>query len=116
MFRHAFFAMSVAAVLFAANVQASDPLRIDASSDDAAKASFARMIEPLPAGKRQELQIAILVLNMDGVSSAYEAIQNPALRRPSIERIKDRVAGMTAEEIIALSKGVTSIEVEIHSR
>lgn len=79
--------MAAVILLFAADVRASDPLHIDASSDAAAMASFARMIETLPAGKRQELQIAILVLNMDGVSSAYEAIQDPALRRPSIERI-----------------------------
>lgn len=111
-----FFAMATAVLIFLADASASDQVRIDASSDAAAAASFARMIEPLPAGKRQELQIAILVLNMDGVSSAYEAIQDPALRRPSIERIKDRVAGMTADEIIALSKGVTSIEVELYSR
>lgn len=52
---------------------------------------------------------------MDGVSSACEAIQDPALRRPSIGRIKGRVAGMTADEIIALSEGGTSIEVRVVS-
>jgi hypothetical protein len=115
MSRHAFFAMAAAALLFVADVRANDPIRIDASSDAAAAASFARMVESLPASRRKELQIAILVLNMDGVSSAYEAIRNPALQRPSIERIKDRVAGMTADEIIELSKGVTSIRVETRS-
>lgn len=58
--RHAFFAMAVAVLLFAADVRANDPVRIDASSDAAAKASFARMIESLPKSERRELRIAIL--------------------------------------------------------
>ncbi len=116
MSRHTFFVMAATALLFAVDLRANDSIRIDASSDAAAAGSFARMVEPLPESKRKELQIAILVLNMDGVSSAYEAIRDPALQRPSIERIKDRVAGLTADEIIELSKRVTSIRVEIRSR
>ncbi len=114
MSRHSIFAAAAVALLFSADAQANDPVRIDASSG-AAAASFARMIESLPKNERQELQIAILVLNMYGVSSVYEAIKDPALRHPSIERIRDRVAGMTADEIIGSSKEVTSIEVRASS-
>lgn len=48
---------------------------------------------------------------MEGVSSAYEVVNDPELQQPSIERIREKVAGMTADEIIRLSKRVTSVRV-----
>lgn len=111
MFRTTLNALFVAALLFAGGAHAREPIRIDASTEASAKASFEAMTTSLSPRKQQALQIAVLVLNMDGVSSAYEAVNNPELQRPSIERIRDKVSGMTADEIIRLSKRVTSVRV-----
>jgi hypothetical protein len=116
MFRNALNVLIVVALLSVANVQAKEPIRIDASSDAAANVSFGQMVDSLPARKRQQLQIAVLILNMEDVSSAYEVVNNPELQHPSIERIKGRVAGMTADEVIRLSKSVKTVRAEVQER
>lgn len=113
MFRNVLNVLIAVALFSVANVQAKEPIRIDASSDAAATTSYDQMIESLPARKRQQLQIAVLILNMDGVSSAHEVVSDPELQNPSIERIKDRVSGMTADEVIRLSKGVKTVRAEV---
>ena len=111
MLRTSLHAVIVAALLFAGGAHAREPIRIDASTEASAKASFEAMTTSLSPRKQQALQIAVLVLNMDGVSSAFDVVQDPELQRPSIERIRDKVSGMTADEIIRLSKRVTSVRV-----
>lgn len=113
MFRNILNVMIVAALLFVASVQAKEPIRIDATSDTTAQASFARMTTSLSPRKQQALQVAVLILNMEGVSSAYDVVNDPELQRPSIERIRDKVSGMTADEIIRLSKRVTSVRATV---
>ena len=113
MFKNTLNILIAGALLFMESVQAKEPIRIDATSDAAADMSYARMVESLPARKRQQLVIAMLILNMDGVSSAHEVVSDPELQHPSIERIKERVSGMTADEVIRLSKGVTTVRAEI---
>lgn len=58
----------------------------------------------------------MLKINMAGVQSAYDVVQSKDLQSPSIARIKDRVAGMTAEEIIALANRTSDVKVEVESR
>lgn len=87
---------------------AAEPLRIDGSTDQSANESFKRMIEEASPEKSRELQMAGLLIIMDGVGSAKEAIDRPELRNPSISLVKDRVNGMTADELIALSKKSTT--------
>jgi hypothetical protein len=116
MFRKALNLLLTAVLLSVASVQAKEPIRIDASSNATATTSYGQMIESLPARKRQQLQIAVLILNMDGVSSAHEVVNDPELQHPSIVRIKDRVSGMTADEVIRLSKRVSGIRVESQRR
>lgn len=113
MFRKTLNLLLAATLLSVASAQAKEPIRIDASSDAAARSSYDQMVESLPARKRQQLQIAILILNMDGVSSAHEVVNDPELQHPSIERIKGRVSGMTADEVIRLSKGVKTVRAEV---
>lgn len=89
------------------------PVRIDATSDVTAEQSFARMLGQADREEQQQLAVAILKLNMDGVQSAYEVLADRELQSPSIARIKDRVADMTAEEIIELAEHTSDIKVEI---
>ena len=63
--------------------------------------------------ERQKLGLAIVLINMEGVKSAYEVIGNPELEAPSVGRIKDKVAGMTADEIIALAARTSSVRMEV---
>ena len=111
MLRTSLHALIVAALLFAGGAHAREPIRIDASTEATTRASFEAMTASLSPRKQQALQVAVLVLNMDGVSSAYDVVGNPDLQHPSIERIRTTVSGMTADEIIRLSKRVTSVRV-----
>ncbi|MGY4516546.1 hypothetical protein [Lysobacter sp. HA18] len=86
---------------------AADPIRIDGSTDVRAKASFNHMVDAASPERARELQVAVLLTVMDGVGSAREMLSRPELRSPSIALIKDRVNGMTADELIALSKTST---------
>lgn len=52
---------------------------------------------------RQQLATALLKLNMQGVKSGSELVNNPALQKLLIVRIRTEVARMSAEEIIALA-------------
>lgn len=113
MLRNILNVLIAAALLFAASVHAREPIRIDATSDATAQASFARMTSSLSPRKQQALQIAVLTLNMEGVSSAYQVVNDPGLQRPSIERIRDKVSGMTADEIIRLSKRVKTVRADV---
>jgi hypothetical protein len=88
-------------------------VRLDATSAASAQESFQRMLEGASGAKRNELLVAMLKLNMSGVRSAYEVVAKPELQSLSIARIKDRVAGMTAEEIIALADSTSEVEIEI---
>ena len=115
MFRNTLNVLMVVALLFAASVHAKGPIRIDATSEATATATFERMTSSLSPRKQQALQIAVLLLNMEGVSSAYEVVDDPALQRPSIARIRDKVSGMSADEIIALSKRVKTVRAVVPS-
>ncbi|WP_157062447.1 DUF6694 family lipoprotein [Pseudoxanthomonas dokdonensis] len=88
-------------------------IRLDATSDATAMSSFSAMAEALTSENRQELLVAMLKLNMTGVNSVYEVIQNPDLQSPSIARIKDKVDGMTAQQIIDLANRTSSVEAEV---
>lgn len=89
---------------------ASDPVRLDGSSDQAALDSFDLMRAELSQKKQADLVFAVLKINMDGVGSASEMLANPALRETTVARIRDRVDGMTAEEIITEAENVTSVQ------
>jgi hypothetical protein len=94
----------VALLLFVGSAQARDEVRIDGSSDKAVEGSYARMLGSLKGNQQIELGTAIIQLNLVGISSAREMLADPALRNPGPVRIKDRIAGLTAAEIIALAK------------
>ena len=88
-------------------------LRIDSSSVESAERSYQAMMRGRSEAEKQKLALAMLLLNLQGVKSAYEVVANPELQSPSIGRIKDQVAGMTADEIIALAARVSDIQVEV---
>lgn len=108
---------NLAVAFFAAGIACSalaeDTISIDAQSEESAQHTYEHMFHQLPKGKRMELQMAILLLNMDGVGSASEMLANPDLRNPGIKRIRARVAGMSADQIIAESKKVTSVQLVV---
>jgi hypothetical protein len=79
-------------------------IRIDGSSDEAANRTFQRMMKSLKPDQQQALVIALLQINFIGVESVTEAARSADLQNPSAARVKDKIAGMTAPEIIAFSK------------
>ena len=106
----------VAALSLVGAACSAEPVRLDASSDAAAKKSFDRMEKNLSPKLQRELIVAMVKLNMVGVNSAYDVVANPELQSPSIVRIKDRVAGMTAEEIIDLADRTSTVKVDMKSK
>ena len=75
---------------------ATGPITIDASSDATCQSSFSTMRSLLDPQQRMQLDIAIFKLNMIGVTTASEAPEHP-----SAVRVKQLIAGLTAEQIIA---------------
>ncbi len=84
------------------------PLRIDGSSDAAAERSFQRMLSGLQPEVQKELLIALVQINMIGAKSATDVLNDPGLQHPSAARIKDRIVGMTASEIIELARNTAT--------
>ena len=100
------------AISFAFVAQSREPVRLDASSTEAAEASWKAMVDGTRGSKKQKLLEAMLKINLAGVKSGYEVVGNPKLQSLGIARIKDQVAGMTADEIIALGERVGTVKIE----
>ena len=78
---------------------AGQGIHIDASSDAAANRSLQRMLSSMDTKEKDQLADAVVQLNKDVVSTGGDA----AAQKPSAARIKDKIAGMTASEIIDLA-------------
>ncbi|MEP6907839.1 MAG: hypothetical protein ABI858_07670 [Pseudoxanthomonas sp.] len=118
MFKHLFITLAMVVICSCATSSPSAPLsvRLDATSDASAKQSFERMLDQASGKKKQELAIAMFKLNMVGVKSAYEVVASPELQSLSITRIKDRVAGITADEIIDLANRMSEVKIEVQGK
>ena len=108
----AFLAVAMTVGCAAAAAQQS-AVRIDSSSSQAAEASYKAMMNGRSQAEQQKLAIAVFMLNMQGVKSASEVVNNPELQSPSIARIREKVAGMTAEQIIELAAQNPSVRLEV---
>lgn len=91
-------------------------LRIDATSRGSAHASFMAMMKRLPNAKQEKRAAAVLVINMEGIKSVHDVVPDPELQSPSIERIRDTVAGMAADEIIAYADRTGDVQVKVQAR
>lgn len=100
------------ALALLAPAHARDIVRIDAHDARSASQSFGAMIGALPANEQRDLIEAVALLNLRGVKSAQELDARADLRNGfGIARIKDEVAGMSAEEIVALAREVPDISI-----
>ena len=93
----------------------STAIRLDASSDEAAVASYKKMQSRLPQEKQMQLAFSVLAINMIGIESAYELVAHPDRDTMGVARIKDRIAGMTADEILAYAAANATVKAEIVS-
>ena len=75
-------------------------IRIDGSSDEAANKSFNEMVRSLTPSKQRKVVTAVALINMAGVHTAYDVLNNPDRQEMSAAKIKDKISGMTADEII----------------
>lgn len=90
---------------------AKPEVQIDATSDKSVEQSYKRMYESLDQETQIELATAILKLNMAGINSAEEMLADPELRSPGPVRIKERIAGLSAAEIIALADKTSTVRI-----
>jgi hypothetical protein len=97
------------------SVYAAEPLRLDASTDETTVASWNAMVGAASPTQRQQLLEAMLKINLAGINSANEMLSTPDTDSLGIVRIKEKVSGLTAEQIIDLSNKVSTVRVEHRS-
>ena len=78
-------------LLFLSGALASEPIRIDGTTDETAKVTYERMIDAASPEQARELRGAMIVIVLDGIESASEMLARPELRNPSIGFIRSRV-------------------------
>jgi hypothetical protein len=115
MLKNTFIAVCLATILASCATSGSSRsvARIDASTTATAESSYKVMLDRLSEQKQMQLALAVLTINMIGVNSAHEVVNNPELQSPSIGRIKDRVDGMSADEIITYAAKNSTVRFEI---
>lgn len=105
-------AVVVLVLAFAGSSFAASPIRIDATSAQSAQTTWSEMLRAATPQVRQELEEAILKINLEGVQSASDPASTPPSGGFGIVRIKGRVAGMTAAEIIRFANKVSTVEIK----
>ncbi len=110
--KHRLSAILLMVLLAACAAVSEEVIRLDSSSDAAATASWERMLESVSPSQKNQLLAAMVQINLAGVSSAYEVVENPDLQRFGIVGIKDKVSDLNADEIIELGKRVSTMEVQ----
>ena len=103
-------ALAIAVAAGCASVRSGPEVvvRIDATSAETAEASYQAMMVGRSMAQKQRLALAVLMLNLEGVESANEVGSDPG----SVGPIRNKVAGLSADEIIALAAGVKEPRVE----
>ncbi len=96
---------------FAPGAHAKEPVRLDATSDESAEETWREMFSSATPATRKKLQEAMLKINLEGVQSVKERINNPELQSLGIARIKDKIAGLSAEEIIEYGERVSTVKI-----
>lgn len=109
-------ALTCALAVANAATPSNNTVRIDATSAASAEASYKAMMKGRPEPDRQKLALAVLVINMAGVQSAYDMVGNPELQSPSIGRIREKVAGMTADEIMGLAANTKDVNFKVDAK
>lgn len=59
------------------------------------------MVKALNSDEQQALVIALIQINLAGAKSAEDMLRNPNMKNPSAGQVREKIAGMTATEIIA---------------
>lgn len=81
----------------------SQPIRIDGDSGAAFERSLQAMERSLTREQQIGLSVAILRIRMAGMESAEEAMESTGGQPILPIDVKDRLAGLTYEEILALA-------------
>lgn len=104
-------ALVVAAALVscATSGRDEDAVRIDATSVETAEASYRAMMVGRSVAQQQRLALAVLLLNLEGTRSANDLVGDD---QGSVGPIRNKVAGLSAEQIIALSARVKEPRIE----
>ena len=87
--------------------------RIDGSSAASAEASWKRMLDQAAPRERMALLTAMVEINLQGVETAYDVAGNKDLHKLSISRIRDKVDGMTAGELLEYADEVSTVDIEL---
>lgn len=87
--------------------------KIDGSTNDSFTASLQKLTELLNKKEQYELQIAILKINLEGISGVKKAMEKNKLQgKPTSETIS-KLHGLTFKEIIALAASSNSVSISL---
>jgi|SRR5690606_4550166 len=78
-----------------------EAMRIDGSSDEAMRASVTAMLDSLSDEQKVLLHAALLQLSVDGIGSLEEMQERFPDMSPKVEFLRERLDGMTMQEILA---------------
>lgn len=101
MFKKSLYAI-ILSLFVASGAYAAGGLHIDGSSPAAANRSLQRMLTSLDGRQKNQLIAALAQLNKEAGASDAEIKKEGD--NPTATRIKDKIAGLTAPEIIALAQ------------
>lgn len=102
-------ATAAALVSCATSSHDGDLVRMDATSVETAEASYQAMMVGRSVAQQQRLALAVLLLNLEGTRSANDLVGDI---QGSVGPIRNKVAGLTAAQIIALSARVKEPRIE----
>ncbi len=105
-------AVAAMALALASSSFAASPVRIDATSAQSAQTTWSEMLSAATPKMRQELEEAMLKINLEGVQSASDLASTPPPGGFGIVRIKEKVAGMTAPEIIGFANKASTVKIK----
>jgi hypothetical protein len=96
------------AFVFVASVTANAQLmttRIDASTSDSAQASWNQMLAEADNGRKAKLEAALdRIIEATGKEEGWGSLRfHVALEAPNASIIKDKIAGLSAQQIIELA-------------
>lgn len=111
-----FKSLTVVAFLCFGSAYAGEPIRIDATTNASAQASWHKMYAQADPSTKHKLISALVELNLAGVNSAYEVVKNPDLQTLSAARIKDKIAGLTADQIVELANKTSTVKIQQHGQ
>jgi pyruvate/2-oxoglutarate dehydrogenase complex dihydrolipoamide dehydrogenase (E3) component len=96
-----YIALAAALIITSAIAESEVPMRLDATTAASAEASWNRMLEE--SDKETQNKLRGSLLQLIAASGLHGLALHAALEDPSVVRVKDTIADLTAKQVIELA-------------